>query len=323
MSSLKNLFVPSEENNYKARLLHPSFLVLQLFAFLAFQLFLNFFLLVKPSVLGFASSITPEKIVELTNQKRAERSLPALRFSSTLSEAAGRKAGDMFAFNYWAHTSPSGRDPWSFFREAGYSYLYAGENLARDFADSSGVIEAWLNSPSHRDNLLGGRYQEIGVAVVNGTLLGTETTLVVQLFGTPKAVVAKKPTKPVVEAKEVAVAPAEKPQLAPQPETEVKAQPQPQVQAQSETKAETPLVAEVPSSSLVEGSRRVPVFSPLDVTKVVGLLSLGFLSGLFAFELAHIKRRGVARLSGRNLAHASFLGIIILIIVLSSQGAIL
>lgn len=300
MGLFKNFFVPEESNNYKARLLHPTFLVLQLLFFLTFQLCLNFFLLVRPQVLGFSSSITPERIVELTNQKRTEEGLPSLRLNPVLSEAAGRKASDMFAFNYWAHTSPSGRDPWSFFREAGYNYLYAGENLARDFADPEGVVNAWMASSSHRDNILNGRYQEIGVAVVNGTLQGVETTLVTQLFGTPKLVFSQRPNLP--------------------PEA-------PAVQEEAIKEAPLPKEALLPPVVLVAGKEapeaKAPLASPLAISKIAGLICLGFLAASFALELIYLRRREVVRLSGRNLAHAAFLGTIILLILLTHQGAIL
>jgi hypothetical protein len=90
----------------------------------------------------------------------------------------------MFARDYWAHVSPQGVQPWHFITQSNYAYRYAGENLARDFSDPDSVIKAWIASPSHRDNLLNPKYQDIGVAVVDGKLGGRDTTLVVQFFGT-------------------------------------------------------------------------------------------------------------------------------------------
>jgi len=181
----KDLFIPHSRNNHKAKLLHPASLSVVVAFFLVSQFSLNFFTLTSPSVLGFASNIKPEQVIELTNQKRLESGLEPLELDETLNEVAQKKAGDMFAFDYWAHISPSGRDPWSFFQEAGYKYIYAGENLARDFMNSESVVGAWMNSPTHKDNILNSKYKETGLAVVNGTLNGVETTLVVQVFGTP------------------------------------------------------------------------------------------------------------------------------------------
>jgi len=168
----RHFFIPHPSNNHKAKVLHPSTLSVFVAVFLVYQFAINFYLLIQPSILGYSSNITPEQVIELTNQKRLESGLSPLTINGSLNEAAQRKAGDMFAFNYWSHNSPSGRNPWSFFQEVGYKYLYAGENLARDFMNSSSVVDAWMNSPTHRDNVLNSHYQETGLAVVNGTLNG-------------------------------------------------------------------------------------------------------------------------------------------------------
>ena len=156
-----HFFVPRESNNFRARFLHNHSFGFVICFFLIFQLILSSLLIIEPSVLGFAAQISPERVIELTNQERASAGAPALTLNSSLTEAALRKAGDMFAFNYWAHSSPSGRDPWSFFSEVGYRYIYAGENLARDFANPEGVIAAWMASPTHKDNILNPKYKEI------------------------------------------------------------------------------------------------------------------------------------------------------------------
>jgi len=180
-----SFFVPNQSNDYRARFLHLPVLSAFIFFFLLVQTSISLFALSRPAVLGYSSQITPEKVVELTNLEREKYGLSSLLLSASLNEAARRKAADMFAFDYWAHKSPSGREPWDFFQEVGYDYIYAGENLARDFSTPEAVVAAWMMSPSHRDNIVNSHYQEIGIAVVNGTLRGVETTLVVQLFGTP------------------------------------------------------------------------------------------------------------------------------------------
>jgi len=181
---LRRLFYPHSSNNYKAEILHPAGLCVLIAFFLLFQSFFNLSVNFAPGVLGFASDITPEQIVELTNEKRLAKGITSLKINEKLSKAARAKAADMFALNYWAHISPRGVKPWQFITDNGYHYLYAGENLARDFSNSGNVITAWMNSPSHRQNLLSEKYKDIGVAVVDGVLQGQETTLIVQLFGT-------------------------------------------------------------------------------------------------------------------------------------------
>jgi hypothetical protein len=187
---VKILFIPHEHNNHKPKFLHLSSLFILVLLIISFQLFVSFFHRIKPGVLGFASNIKVETIVADTNLNRTKEGLNSLQLNSTLSEAARQKANDMFSENYWAHFSPKGKSPWEFFKSVGYNYLYAGENLARDFSDSDAVVQAWMNSPSHKDNIMNAKYRDIGVAVVNGLLDGEETTLVVQLFGTTGGVAA-------------------------------------------------------------------------------------------------------------------------------------
>ena len=122
-------------------------------------------------------------LVSLTNSERAKAGLGALSVNGALTSAATAKANDMFAKGYFAHTSPDGRTPWDFIAAAGYDYVYAGENLAIGYASASELMSAWMNSQSHRDNILSSKFREIGIAVVSGQYDGTEKTIVVQVFG--------------------------------------------------------------------------------------------------------------------------------------------
>ncbi len=129
------------------------------------------------------ADISVQELVTLTNQKRAENGFGTLSENSQLSIAAGKKADDMFAKNYWAHNSPDGITPWVFIKQAGYNYVYAGENLARGFNSSSDVVNAWMASSTHRANILSANYKDVGFAVKSGSLNGEQTFLVVQEFG--------------------------------------------------------------------------------------------------------------------------------------------
>jgi len=293
MSFLWNLFLPHHTNNHKAHLIKSSSLFLLSFVFVFLQVFLNFFLLAKPAVLGYSSNITPERIIDLTNKERAKLGLPLLRENKLLSEAARQKAADMFAFNYWAHVSPSGRSPWSFFADVGYKYQYAGENLARDFTDSDSVVQAWMNSPTHRENIVNPHYQEIGVAVVDGTLQGTQTTLVVQLFGTPygSAASAKSVQEPAPANNEKAAVP-EKPKV-------------------------------VSEETITKNSLPAPVTNPLDLTKAIAIFIVGILLGVFAMDFFLVSRRQTPRLSSRSLAQMMFLFFVLVASLLIKEGAIL
>lgn len=300
--TLKRLFIPSSANNYRARLLHLPSLVIVTFLFLLVQSSLSLLALGRPSVLGYSSQITPDRIIELTNQERANLGLGELVVNSQLNEAAQRKAANMFAFDYWSHNSPTGRDPWSFFKEVGYDYLYAGENLARDFASAEGVVAAWMASPSHKDNLVNDRYQEIGVAVVEGELGGLQTTLVVQLFGTPVKTLAQRPVK----------------------ETAASGGSRDQIKTREEAfpSEETTLLSSGSGLGLAEKLPQEPI-NPLTITKVVGVFVLGLLIGALVVDRFVAVKKKAARLAGDNLAHISFLAVIILIIILSQSGTIL
>jgi uncharacterized protein YkwD len=314
----KDLFTPHSSNNHKARILHPASLSVIVALFLVGQFFLNFFTLVSPSVLGYASNISPEKIIELTNQKRAELGLAPLVNNPSLNEVAQRKAADMFAFNYWAHVSPSGRDPWSFFKEVGYKYIYAGENLARDFMDSASVVEAWMNSPTHKDNIVNPNYKEIGVAVVNGTLNGVETTLVVQVFGTPPPVTTaqKRPSPPKAQLPKIE---EEKKEIT---QKEVPSAPLPELGGSSFVKEQIPL-GNVALAQAENETSSPPLFSPFWLTKTIAIFLLGIVLGALVLDAILVAQRQTIRLSGRNVAHLLFIGTLLLAIILTTPGAIL
>lgn len=182
-----NLFIPKESNNFRAKVLHPDFL--SSYLVLAIVLTFTFKLLGNGAhnVLGFATDVSTEKLLTLTNTERTKNELQPLAYNTALSEAAAKKAEDMFAGNYWSHFGPNGETPWNFILASGYRYEYAGENLAKNFLFSDGVVTAWMNSPTHRENILRRDYTDVGFAIKNGLLNGEETTLVVQMFGKPLA----------------------------------------------------------------------------------------------------------------------------------------
>lgn len=178
-------FIPQERNNHRATILQPNFLLFFLILYLLNQSIIKSFVTLKPGVLGYSSEITTQKVFDQTNEERKQAGLEPLTYSSVLSQSAQKKAEDMFTNDYWAHNSPQGKTPWTFFDAAGYKYSVAGENLAKDFYNTDSLMKAWMNSPTHRENIVNTKYKEIGIAVVNGTLGGVKTTLVVQHFGAP------------------------------------------------------------------------------------------------------------------------------------------
>lgn len=126
------------------------------------------------------------EIVSLTNKVRTENRLSILTSNPKLTEAAQKKADDIFKNDYWAHVSPAGVTPWYWIKNTGYKYSSAGENLANGFKNSSDVINAWMRSPTHKQNLMSKSFCQTGVAVANGQLKGKQTTVVVQMMACPK-----------------------------------------------------------------------------------------------------------------------------------------
>lgn len=182
---ISHYFIPHESNNFKAKSLHIKSIVFYIVLLTIFQTGNSLLRYIRPNVLGYATDVTVEKIVSLVNQERISNQLSPLSISAELSTAATQKAADMFTKNYWAHISPTGVSPWQFISSSGYSYIYAGENLAKSFNTSEEVVNAWMNSPAHRANILKPEYKDIGISVMNGVLNSEETTLVVEEFGTP------------------------------------------------------------------------------------------------------------------------------------------
>lgn len=142
------------------------------------------------SILGVKANITAMELLSDTNVERTKQGLQSLNYSEQLSGAAFLKAKDMFAKQYWAHTAPDGTTPWHWFAEAGYSYADAGENLAKNFTSTDATVMAWMSSTYHRENILNPAYQDVGFAVMDGTLDGKPTTLIVALYGAPISAVA-------------------------------------------------------------------------------------------------------------------------------------
>ena len=175
--------VPSERNSYQPFAVHHRALAL----YSALLILLKLAVIVAPTLYPveplFSSAITPQNIVSLTNASRATFGLNELVLNTQLSEAAQAKANDMSVNSYFSHTSPAGVDPWYWFKQVGYTYTYAGENLAMKFLSAEGVSDAWMASPSHRANILKAQYQEIGIGISEGIIDGERVTLVVQMFG--------------------------------------------------------------------------------------------------------------------------------------------
>lgn len=182
---VKHALVPHKGNSYRPHLVRLHGLTAVLVIALTMQLVYGYLSAGRLEVLGRVSNISASDLLSDTNAAREAASLSKLTVNEELSQAAFLKAKDMFAHNYWAHTSPSGVTPWQWLGEAGYNYDIAGENLAKNYPSAQATVDAWMSSETHRANILNDRYQEVGFAVVDGLLEGRDTTLVVAFYGAP------------------------------------------------------------------------------------------------------------------------------------------
>jgi uncharacterized protein YkwD len=113
----------------------------------------------------------------LLNDTRADGGVIALSHSSELGAAAVLHAQDMETFGYLSHTSRDGSTPGDRALAAGYNYSYISENIARGFQTEAGVLDGWMGSPGHRDNILDPRAEDFGLGRVDDTwvlMLGAE-----------------------------------------------------------------------------------------------------------------------------------------------------
>jgi hypothetical protein len=182
---IKKIFIPCELNKYKPRFLGGKFLLYYALVLLILKLAVMPFLFYFPHTAFFAD-LTKISLFELANASRQNLGFYPLEENQALNEAAYLKAEDMLEKGYFAHYSPEGITPWYWLERSGYDYTAAGENLAVGFLESEQVHRAWMDSPSHKKNILNPNYREMGIAVLRGDFQGGQTALVVQFFGNPK-----------------------------------------------------------------------------------------------------------------------------------------
>lgn len=285
--SVLHLFIPHHKHNHKPRLLHGPHLAVLIGLYIMSQAAISIFSHNYPKVLGYASSISVQQIITQTNIVRTKKGLPELKENPALTEAANAKANHMFNNNYWSHTAPDGTTPWYFILDAGYKYLHAGENLARDFKTADGAIAAWAKSPTHMANLISDKYQDIGIAVVDGNLDGKETTLIVQMFGSTQSIVSLNRETDGSITNRAGFS------LAPQALAE-----QSQMSAQS-------------------------IISPFDLSRSISLAFIILITIVLALDWFIVLRRNLIRISGKNWAHITYFATLIIILIILKQGVII
>lgn len=201
-------------HGFLRRVIQSNILLYCVVVLLSLRIMTAFISLNLPQNIFFAD-ITKTALESFANQTRQSLGLSPLAENAKLNQAAQLKAQNMVLNNYFAHTSPTGITPWHWFLQAGYNYKYAGENLAIGFLDSEEVYNAWINSPSHKANILNPNYKEVGTAVLSG-FGQNNTIIVVQEFGSQQApkttqtkpAAAPPKQNPVAEKPVTAAAPA-------------------------------------------------------------------------------------------------------------------
>lgn len=186
LSWLKKHFIPHNENDHRPHLLR----IESIRKILIVVLFLEIFTFIIPTIAhinrtGGMAAVLPAILSDLTNEERQSQKIEPLVVNPILNKAAEMKAQDMATKGYFAHTSPEGKTPWYWLEQVNYSYQYAGENLAINFTDSKDVTKAWMNSPTHKANIVKGNYTEMGTGIATGQYEGRETIFVAQVYANP------------------------------------------------------------------------------------------------------------------------------------------
>lgn len=281
------MFLPKHTNNFRAKILHHDFLTVYLVFALVLTVGITHLQNTSGSILGYATDISTSKLLELTNVERAQNNLPALTRNEKLEKAAQAKAQDMFEKNYWSHYGPSGETPWEFILASGYQYEYAGENLAKNFLFSDGVVQAWMDSETHRENLLRPEYTDVGFAVVNGVINDEETTLVVQEFGKPLYSTSK------VESN----APQEQP-----------------------VTATDQIVENIPNPLVLADSANAPFYASY---LNINLLFFSVLILALILDFYFASKLNLIHIKGKNLIHILFIGFVMIGTFIVINGSIL
>lgn len=118
-----------------------------------------------PQVSSAVTSFESE-VVRLVNEIRVQNGLKPLTANWELSRVARYKSQDMRDHGYFSHTSPTYGTPFQMIKAFGLSFRTAGENIAKGYATPQAVVNGWMNSSSHRANILNASYTQIGVGYV-------------------------------------------------------------------------------------------------------------------------------------------------------------
>jgi uncharacterized protein YkwD len=124
----------------------------------------------NPPGVSNTSTDMANALLGLVNTARAQAGVGPLTLNPALMVSAQGHSNDMAAKNFFSHTGSDGRSPAQRVSAAGYSWHIVGENIAQTWQVNSGeVFGLWMNSPGHRENILNGGFQHMGVGVATGS----------------------------------------------------------------------------------------------------------------------------------------------------------
>lgn len=190
---MRRLLLPNSRNNYTPFLLHRSALVVYVLVIFLFNVIVG-----QLQISTVQAAVDAPTLYSLHNSNRAANGLTALTVNSQLVTSATNKANAMLESDCWDHYCPPGTSPWSFILNAGYEYVYAGENLGEGFSSNSTLMNAWMNSATHRANIMNGNFTEIGIGFAYGSYQGNpNNTIAVVHFGSRQKVSPTATPKPV------------------------------------------------------------------------------------------------------------------------------
>lgn len=303
---LKHYLIASPQNNYRPWILSKTALV----CFCLSVWWLRLFMPGYVEVGNTAEGLDPADLMTRINLERTNRFLPALVYNPKLTTAAGIKSQDMIDRDYFAHVDPDGNYVWPVIEAQGFKpYKALGENLAIDFTNPQALVNAWMNSPGHRANIINDKFTDQGMAAVLGEYQGRESYLVTNLFGAlfePETVAVANTATPTVN---------NIPQSAQQPEPSPT--PRPAVQADSDKETSnnqaipaavsedstdpTPFAGEPIAEELADD---IPIIAMTDSDNLKTLkITVGILAALYTIFLiidsviihrAHINRHHTA-----------------------------
>lgn len=137
-----------------------------------------------------AWAYSKDEVLSAVTVVRSDYYQKSLTENQKLNIAAEAKLADIQKYKYWAHNNPSTGKEWIYFiRQARFNGS-AGENLAKGFNSAEKIIDAWLKSPSHKKNLLSGKFDSVGIAIGEVTYKTGPETVVVLTFGKQQKMVS-------------------------------------------------------------------------------------------------------------------------------------